>query len=64
VEAGTYVTDRIYVGYTARINANPDLGQNANEVRVYYLISGRWSLQATYGDAKVGSADIIWSRDY
>jgi len=64
VEAGTYVTDRIYVGYTARINANPDLGQNANEVRVYYLITNRWSLQATYGDAKVGSADIIWSRDY
>ncbi len=64
LEAGTYVTDRIYIGYTARINARPELGQNANEVRVDYQISPRWSLEASYGDAKAGSADLIWSRDY
>lgn len=64
LEAGTYVTDRIYIGYTARINARPDLGQNANEVRVDYQISPRWYLEATYGDARAGGADLIWSRDY
>jgi translocation and assembly module TamB len=64
VEAGTYVTDRIYIGYTARINARTDLGENANEVHLDYQISPRWSFEATYGDAKAGSADVIWSRDY
>ena len=58
------MTDRIYVGYTARINARPELGQNAHEVRLDYQISPRWSLEATYGDAKAGGADLIWSRDY
>ncbi len=64
LEAGTYVTDRIYIGYTARINARPDLGQNANEVRLDYQIAPRWYLEATYGDAKAGGADLIWNRDF
>jgi len=64
VEAGTYVNDRVYVGYTVRTNARPELGENTNEVRLEYQISPRWYLEATYGDAKAGSADLLWSRDY
>jgi translocation and assembly module TamB len=64
LEAGTYVTDQIYIGYTGRIGARPEYGENSNAVRVEYQITPRWSLEGEYGDAKAGSADLIWSRDY
>jgi len=64
VEAGTYVNDRVYIGYTVRTNARPELGENTNEVRLEYQISPRWYLEAAYGDAKAGSTDLLWSRDY
>jgi len=64
LEAGTYVTDQIYIGYTGRIGARPERGENSNAVRLEYQITPRWSLEGEYGDAKAGSADLIWSRDY
>jgi translocation and assembly module TamB len=64
LEAGKYLTDDIYIGYQARINADPFRYQNANAIRVEYRFLRRWSLQLEYGDANAGSLDAVWSRDY
>jgi translocation and assembly module TamB len=64
LEAGTYVSDKIYIGYAGRVGARPDRGENTNAVRFEYQITPRWSLEAEYGDARAGGADLIWSRDY
>jgi translocation and assembly module TamB len=63
-EAGKYLTDDIYIGYQARIGADPFRYQNANALRVEYQFLRRWSLQLEYGDANAGSLDAVWSRDY
>jgi translocation and assembly module TamB len=64
IRAGKYVTDKIYVGYTRNFEAQPEEGDNTNEVRVEYRISPRWTLESRYGDANTGSASLIWSKDY
>jgi translocation and assembly module TamB len=64
IRAGKYLTDKIYVGYTRRFNANPEQGENTNEVRVEYQISPRWTFQSRYGDAQSGGASLVWSKDY
>ncbi len=66
LEVGTYLTDKIYVGYTGRVGATPS-GQNrenANAVRFEYEFSPQWSLEANYGDARSGGLDLIWSKEY
>jgi len=64
LRAGKYVTDKIYVGYTRRFNAQPEQGENTNEARVEYQISPRWNFEVRYGDANTGGASLIWSKDY
>jgi translocation and assembly module TamB len=64
LEAGTYVSDKIYVGYTYRVTARPERGENANAVRLEYQLNPRWSIEGEYGDAKAGGLDLIWSKDY
>ncbi len=64
LEVGTYVTDKIYVGYTGRVGANPQQGENANAVRFEYQLGPRWSLEGQYGDARSGGLDLIWSNEY
>jgi translocation and assembly module TamB len=66
LEVGTYLTDKIYVGYTGRVGT-PPTGQNrenANAVRFEYEFSPQWSLEANYGDARSGGLDLIWSKEY
>jgi translocation and assembly module TamB len=64
LRAGKYVTDRIYVGYTHRFDARPELGQNPDEVRVEYQITPRWGLEFRYGNAQSGGGSLIWAKDY
>ncbi|MBM4380129.1 MAG: translocation/assembly module TamB, partial [Deltaproteobacteria bacterium] len=64
LEAGTYVTDKVYVGYTGRLGANPQRGENGHEVRFEYQVTPQWSLEASFGDAFAGGADLVWTRDY
>ncbi|HSP18187.1 MAG TPA: translocation/assembly module TamB domain-containing protein, partial [Myxococcaceae bacterium] len=64
LEAGKYVTDELYLGYAGKVGADPTRYENANAFRLEYQFLPRWSLEAVYGDAKSGSADIVWSRDY
>ncbi|AGC48348.1 hypothetical protein MYSTI_07076 [Myxococcus stipitatus DSM 14675] len=64
LEVGTYVTDKIYVGYTGRVGANIQQGENSNAVRFEYQFGPRWSLEGQYGDARSGGLDLIWSNEY
>ncbi|MBI5549768.1 MAG: translocation/assembly module TamB [Deltaproteobacteria bacterium] len=63
-EAGTYVTERIYVGYRRNFGAEPERGENTNEVRVEYQLSPRISIETQYGDAGRGGADVVYTREY
>ena len=64
LEAGKYVTDDLYLGWAGKVGADPTRYENANALRLEYQFLPRWSFEALYGDAKSGSADIVWSRDY
>ena len=64
MEAGKYLTDELYVGYAGKVGADPTKYENANAVRLEYQFLPRWIFEGTYGDAKSGSADIVWTRDY
>jgi translocation and assembly module TamB len=64
LEAGTYVNDRFYVGFTGRIGADPTRGENSNEVGLEYQLSKRWSANGSYGDARAGEATVNWRKEY
>ena len=64
LEAGKYITDELYLGYAGKTGADPGRYENSNAFRLEYQFLPRWTLEAVYGDAKSGSADVVWSRDY
>jgi len=64
LEAGRYVTERLYVGYVGRIGADPALYQNRNAVHVEYRLTERWQIAGEYGDVGTGSADLMWKKSY
>jgi translocation and assembly module TamB len=64
LEAGTYVLDRLYVGYVGRVGADPTRYQNRNAVHLEYQLSTRWSFNGEYGDVGTGTADLIWTKRY
>ena len=64
LEAGTYIDDRFFVGFKARIGADPMRGENSNEVDLEYQLSKHWSVNGSYGDARAGGAGVNWRKDY
>ncbi|MES1206141.1 MAG: translocation/assembly module TamB domain-containing protein [Pseudomonadota bacterium] len=64
LEAGTYLTDKLYVGYVGRVGADPMRYQNRNAVHLEYQLTPRWSFDGEYGDVGTGSADLIWTKSY
>ena len=64
LEAGTYLTSKLYAGYVGRVGANPALLQNRNAVHVEYQLTRRWSFDAEYGDVGTGTADLLWTKNY
>ena len=64
LEAGRYVTDRLYVGYVGRIGADPARYQNRNAVHLEYRLTSRWQIAGEYGDVGTGSADLMWKKTY
>jgi translocation and assembly module TamB len=64
LEAGRYVTDKLYVGYVGRVGADPALYQNRNAVHVEYQLSSRWGFDGEYGDVGTGSLDLMWKKSY
>lgn len=64
VEAGTYLSDQVYVGYQLQVGADRRKGENVNAGRIEYQISKYWGVEGTAGDAPAASAELVWSRDY
>jgi translocation and assembly module TamB len=64
LEAGRYVTDKLYVGYVGRVGADPTRYQNRNAVHVEYQLTQRWQVEAEYGDVGTGTADLMWKKNY
>ena len=64
LEAGTYLTSKLYAGYVGRVGANPALLQNRNAVHLEYQLSRRWSFDGEYGDVGTGTADLMWTKHY
>jgi translocation and assembly module TamB len=64
LEAGTYLGDDLYVAYVGRYGSDPFLRENQNEVQLEYRLSQRWSFEASYGDARRGAADLVWTKRY
>jgi translocation and assembly module TamB len=64
LEAGKYLTDRIYVGYVGQLGADPRKGENSNAGRIEYQFAPGWSVQATAGDAPAGSAELVWGIEF
>jgi translocation and assembly module TamB len=64
LEAGRYVTDRLYVGYVGRVGADPTRYQNRNAAHVEYQLTDRWQIAGEYGDVGTGSADLMWRKNY
>jgi translocation and assembly module TamB len=64
LEAGTYLTRKLYAGYVGRVGANPALLQNRNAVHLEYQLSRRWSFDGEYGDVGTGTADLLWTKNY
>ncbi|WP_242362037.1 translocation/assembly module TamB domain-containing protein, partial [Anaeromyxobacter sp. SG17] len=64
LRAGKYVTDKVYIGYVRRFDANVERGENENEMRVEYRITPRWTAEGRYGTSGSGGASLVWSKDY
>jgi translocation and assembly module TamB len=62
--AGKYLTEKIYVVYSRRFDADPLRGENTDEVRVEYQITPRWMFESRYGNAQSGGANLVWSHEY
>lgn len=64
LEAGIYLSDRIYIGYQLNLGAQRAKGENGNAVKLEYQLSRSWSLDANAGDAPAVGAELVWARDY
>src|SRR5262249_29379623 len=62
IEVGKWLTDTVFLGYRARVNAPEN--ENANEADVEWRLGRRWLLDAFFGDRGVGSADVLWSKKF
>lgn len=60
LEAGTFVSERLYLGYLR--NFLPDPGENLNEVRAAYELSRTVSLEAFAGDRAAAGVDLVWGK--
>ena len=63
IEAGRYLTDKLYLGYSARLGARRGK-DNTHSARLEYQLGRRWSLETEYGNGRAGGVDLFWRRDY
>ncbi len=64
IEAGVYLTDRVYLGSQVQLGANERKGESLFTGRIEYQMSKSWSLEATAGTAPAAGAEFVWSREY
>ncbi|WP_373049624.1 translocation/assembly module TamB domain-containing protein [Vulgatibacter sp.] len=60
LEAGTYVSERLYLGYLR--NFLPEQDENANEVRAEYELSRTVALESRFGDRGAAGVDLVWEK--
>lgn len=60
LEAGTYLSERLYLGYLR--NFLPEPGENLNEVRAEYELSRTVSLESRAGDRGSAGVDLVWEK--
>ena len=61
-ELGKYVTQRIYVAFRRVFGVREN--ENSSEGVFEYRISPHWFLMTVFGDAGVGSVDLLWTKRY
>lgn len=64
VEAGTYLSTKLYLGYQLQLGADKTKGENEHAVRLEYQLTKNWTVEGSAGDAPAASGDVMWSRDY
>ncbi|MFN7131882.1 MAG: translocation/assembly module TamB domain-containing protein, partial [Myxococcales bacterium] len=62
LEAGAYVTERLFVSFVRNLFVQPD--ENTNEVRAEYQLRPRLSLSTRYGDRQSGAVNLLWERRF
>jgi autotransporter translocation and assembly factor TamB len=62
LEAGTYVTPRLFVSVVRRLLAEPD--ENRHEVQAEYELRRRVTLSTRYGDRQSGGVDLLYERRF
>jgi translocation and assembly module TamB len=64
VEAGTYVGDRLYLGIESRLGAQRERNENQNQLDLEYQLWKHWTFELKYGDARQGTGDLLWRKQY
>ena len=64
IETGSQLTDRLFLGLETQIGAEVPWGQNRSQIEIDYQFSRRIVLELIYGDARVGSLELLWRRRY
>ena len=65
IEAGTYLTDDLYLGYQRDFGADP-AKENVDEVRIEFQLTPTLSIESNYGygDESRGGIGILYNKDY
>lgn len=64
LDVGKYLSDTVYIGYTANIGARRERGENVNAGRLEWQMTRSVSLEVYAGDALAFGADAVWTRDF
>lgn len=64
IEAGKYLSDRLYLGYVGQVGADKRKGENAHAGRVEYQFAPKWTVEAYGGDAPAAGADVVWGTEF
>jgi autotransporter translocation and assembly factor TamB len=64
VASGTWLTERVFLGYRAQPWADPERGESQSAVRLEYRLRPQVGVEVELGDADSGEANIMWNRDF
>ncbi len=63
-DVGKYLSDRLYLGFSAQTGANVARGENPWAGRLELQMSRSVSLEVFAGTAPAAGGDVVWSRDF
>ncbi len=64
IETGRQLTNRLFLGLETQIGADVPFGHNRSQLQLDYQIGRQIVLELIYGDARVGTLDLLWKRRY